>query len=136
MIADSCVTIHSKKNFTLSEKRSSVHFTNLQNLEIEQIIVDGCAIMAELRCDYLVNIREIRKSVFVELKGSDVEYALKQLEASYKMLSEDCYSTTLWIVSSGRCPLTSTSVQLAKLKFQRRYGVQLIIRNSPVEHVL
>jgi hypothetical protein len=114
------------------EKRSRVEFENATRLEVEQIQVDGCAITDGRRCDWLINVEATNRSVFVELKGSDVNHAVEQLTRAHDVLREVRLPNVTWIVSSQRCPLASTEVQQLTIKLRKRKGVSFILRNSPV----
>ncbi|HET7228674.1 MAG TPA: hypothetical protein VFJ16_01595 [Longimicrobium sp.] len=131
-----CTERHSKKRFVVEENRSKVVFENAKRHEIDQIEVDGCAIVEGLRCDWLINADATQQSVFVELKGSNVPHAVEQLTHAHDGLREIRKPNVTWIVSSQRCPLTSTEVQSLTIKLRKRKGVQLIVRNSPVTFVL
>lgn len=131
-----CIQIHAKRRFVLEENRSRVNFDNPSTHKIKQVTVDGCAITSGPRCDYLINVDTLDKSVFVELKGADVERAVVQLTASHQQLFENVNSEVVWIVSSTRCPLASTEVQNLALKIRRQVKATLLVRNTPVNFKL
>jgi hypothetical protein len=72
----------------------------------------------------------------VELKGSNVPRAVEQLSRSHDALGDVRNPRVTWIISSRRCPLTSTEVQSLTIKLRRHRGVALILRNSPVSFTL
>ena len=129
-----CVAIHSKKQFSVSEKRSKVDFKNPNLYEIREITVDKCVVTEGIRCDYLIIADDPDVSALVELKGSDVEHAIEQLKSTHILLLEHCKKSKYWIVSSTRNPLSSTEIQFFKVKIKRLFKVDLIIGNSPVQH--
>lgn len=116
----------------VEENRSKVVFENADQHDVEQIEVDGCAIVDGLRCDWLINVDRIQHSVFVELKGSNVPHAVEQLTRAHDQLREVRKQNVTWIVSTRRCPLASTEVQSLVIKLRKQKGVTLILRNSPV----
>jgi len=127
-----CTERHSKKRFVVEENRSRVEFENAKRYKIDQIEVDGCAITNGLRCDWLINVDASQRSIFVELKGSNVPHAVEQLVHAHDSLHEIRKPNVTWIISSQRCPLTSTEVQTLTIKLRKRKGVSLVVRNSPV----
>ena len=129
-----CIRQHTKKTFVVKEQRSEVVFQNPAQHEIHEIRVDDCILTEEIRCDYLVNVDEANASVLVELKGADVKHAVEQLTRSHRELAEHCKRNKFWIVSTTRCPLTSTEIQNLIVRVRRDWGVVLKIKNSPVEH--
>lgn len=131
-----CVQQHLKKRFVVQENRSRVVFENAQRHDIDQIEVDGCAIVDGLRCDWLVNVDATHQSIFVELKGSNVPHAVEQLTQAHDGLRDIRKPNVTWIISSQRCPLTSTEVQSLTIKLRKHKRVSLILRNSPVTFAL
>lgn len=131
-----CIEQHSKKRFVVEEKRSRVEFENAKRRDVDQVEVDGCAIVEGPRCDWLVNVDATRQSIFVELKGSNVPHAVEQLTHAHDTLREIRKPNVSWIISSQRCPLTSTEVQSLTIKLRKHKGVSLILRNSPVTFAL
>jgi hypothetical protein len=111
-------------------------FENATRHNIDQIEVDGCAIVDGPRCDWLINVDKTQQSVFVELKGSNVPHAVEQLTHAHDGLREIRKPNVTWIINSQRCPLTSTEVQSLTIKLRKHKGVRLILRNSPVTFVL
>lgn len=131
-----CTERHSKKRFVVEENRSRVVFENANRHDVDQIEVDDCVIVDGLRCDWLINVDTTQQSIFVELKGSNVPHAVEQLTHAHDQLREIRKPNVTWIVSSQRCPLTSTEVQSLTIKLRKHKGVHLILRNSPVTFVL
>ena len=131
-----CTNRHSKKRFVVEENRSRVIFENGKRRDVDQIEVDDCAIVDGFRCDWLVNVDKTQQSIFVELKGSNVPHAVEQLTRAHDQLREIRKAKVTWIVSSQRCPLTSTEVQSLTIKLRKHKAVSLILRNSPVTFVL
>lgn len=127
-----CIERHSKKRFVVEENQSKVVFENARRHDIDQIEVDGCAIVEGRRCDWLINVDATNQSIFVELKGSKVPHAVDQLTHAHEQLRDVRKQKVTWVISSQRCPLTSTEVQSLTIKLRKHKGVSLIVRNSPV----
>lgn len=129
-----CVTVRNDKIIALKENKSCFRFLNPDQKEIECILVDGCAVKEGIRCDYLL-IDANKTEHFIELKGTDISYAAEQLEVSIKRLSRDKGIFKYSFIVAVRCPLSGTDIQLLKKKFKRNYHSELIIKNSPFEHL-
>jgi hypothetical protein len=59
-------------------------FHNTSGVTVAKIRIDGCIITdnAVKKCDYLLLCAEIKKAIFVELKGNKVTTAIEQLSAT------------------------------------------------------
>ena len=72
----------------LSDKGTSTQLSviNDNELEVEHKLIDGCAIVVGERCDHYLKIYNNQdvSHLFVELKGSDVEKAVKQIVTTLK----------------------------------------------------
>lgn len=103
----------------------------------EKIVVDGCVVRNLRACDYLVIDWRGRKH-FVELKGKDVDYALRQLDATIpKFLEKSDERIWCFVISAGTPPNISTSWQNAKLRFTRRWkNAELRIKTHACVHQL
>lgn len=61
---------------------------NVDDSEVYQYRVDGDLIREGKRCDYLVLNKDKRTVYYIELKGSDLETAIEQLENSELILNK------------------------------------------------
>ena len=121
-----CSKILRGRTITLTGKRTvTVHCLNPDEREIERIEVDGCAITTGPRCDWLVVVEnEGRRELFVELKGSDVPRAIKQLESSIVALSADKakLGKRAMVVLRKAPPKENTLVQRTQKRFKRDFN--------------
>ncbi|MGL4502421.1 MAG: hypothetical protein ACRC2M_04320 [Planktothrix sp.] len=136
-----CETILSDKRITRKENQSQIIIENPNQFKVCVIQVDGCAIKAGLRCDYLVipDQQDIKKTleIYIELKGSKISHAIDQLEATLKKLSDDpAKQEKVCIIISTRCPLTTTEIQKFKLKFKKTYNAKLEVKNMTYTYCL
>ena len=119
-----CSTWPADQKIALSGKHTTtLYLLNPEKQRVEKIEVDGCAITQGLRCDWLVRVEDGKEEIFVELKGSDVSRAIKQLTATIGRLSTD--PTQLrkrCFVVFNRNPLTGTDVQKHKVRFLKSYN--------------
>jgi hypothetical protein len=128
-----CETTTEQNIIVLKENRSRLLIKNSRNEKIRRIVVDGCAITEGQRCDFLI-IDANSGEYFVELKGCDVEHAIKQLEATIKQLGAKVKTVKRHsIIISSRCPLLTTKIQKFKLYFRKNLMSNLIIKNHLCE---
>jgi hypothetical protein len=93
--------------------------------------VDGCLILNKTACDWWI-VHEASGSVLVELKGSDVEHAIEQIEATFEFLSKNKLLRTknaAMIVCSrpSRHPSFTTKLQKARSRLSAKYRAPLHI---------
>ena len=109
-------------------KTSRLKLGNPSRRSVEKIQVDDCLITNGLRCDWLVRTDDAisKQDIFIELKGADVEHAVRQLETSVRALARPpqsvlrrCYVVHTW------CSMTGTDLQKYKLRFQRQLNARL-----------
>jgi hypothetical protein len=69
----------SRENIVCEENRAKITFRNANRKTVEKIRIDGCVINDNnlKKCDYLLLCAEIKKAVFVELKGNKVMIAIE-----------------------------------------------------------
>ncbi len=128
---DKCIEKLVGKAIVCEEKKRKIIFYNPNRWEFLKIKVDDCQIKEGIRCDCLVIYKDVEN--FIELKGSDIRHAVKQIEQSIKILgSKNCNTRKSFIVSS-RNPLSSTEIQGYQIRFKRKYKSDLIIKNNIIE---
>lgn len=71
-----------------SEKRSSLFINNKNKRAVVRHQVDGCLVTEGKKCDWLLVDKLTGSEVFIELKGADVDVAVKQLCASVEALGK------------------------------------------------
>jgi hypothetical protein len=66
------------------ENKTKITFRNTSRVTVARIRIDGCIITdnAVKKCEYLLLCAEIKKAIFVELKGNKVATAIEQLSAT------------------------------------------------------
>ena len=109
-------------------RTSNLKLDNPTRRRVEKIQIDDCVIKQGLRCDWLLRTDDSvsKQDIFVELKGSDIEHAVRQLEESLRVLARDSQSVLLrCYVVHTRCPMTGTDLNKHKLRFQRWFHARL-----------
>lgn len=129
------------KRITRKENQSQIIIENPNQFKVCVVQVDGCAIQAGLRCDYLVipDQQDIKKviEIYIELKGSKISHAIEQLEATIKKLSDDpVKQEKVCIIISTRCPLTTPEIQNFKKDFKNKYNAKLEFKNRTYTYCL
>lgn len=124
------IVLHDKGS---KNTRSKFRLENPNKSNIRLVQVDDCAIKEGLRCDYLVILPD-KQELYIELKGRDVEHAVKQIESSIQKLTVDKLAKKFGFISSTRCPINSAQIQILKKKFKDKYNAKLIIKNGEIVH--
>jgi hypothetical protein len=125
-----CTKSFSKKIIPITGNRMTFKILNPGKKRVNQVQVDGCLIDDNrIRCDYLFEINSPMSLVFyVELKGKNIEKALKQLEATigycktrHNGLEKECY------IVASRVPKEGPKVQNIRKKFKRKYDISIYV---------
>jgi hypothetical protein len=133
-----CENYKTDKKISLEENKCKITFLNPNQDNILIVDVDGCAIddNETLRCDYaLVPFDEIE--IYVELKGSDISHAVKQLESTISLLSNNPQTIKkLCFIISTRVPKQTTSIQQLQSQFKKKFNASFRIKNIQDEYDL
>ena len=95
---------------------------NVSGHKIRQFKIDGEVIAKNadtIRCDYLLLNDEAKRAYYIELKGSDLEKAIQQIESTVQMLQDSLtgYATYRRIIYfSGTTDIKGSAVQRWKAK--------------------
>lgn len=128
-----CESKISDSKIVLIEKKAKITFLNSKNVLVRKVIIDDCVIKDGKRCDYLI-IRENKEYAFIELKGSDVAYAVTQIEETIDKLKIDNFNRMYAFVVTYRCPLTTTEIQnLAKKMSKRKCSLKVLGSNKEID---
>ena len=128
-----CETITTNKKIPLEENKRKITFINKDQNRIRKVIVDGCVIKDGVRCDFLI-INNMGIEYFVELKGADINHAVKQLECTIIQISKNAKKLEKYsFIISSRCPKTSTQIQVLQTKFKRKFNSAFLIRENKFE---
>lgn len=130
-----CTENTKNKIIVFQENRSKLIILNKNQINTNKITVDDCEITEGLRCDFMLLGDNIE--YFIELKGQDIEHAIKQLISTINKLSSNPKSTekTSFVICT-RSPINSASIQNLQVKFKKEFRSNLIIRSSPFTHEL
>ena len=107
-----------------------------QMYEVRQYRLDGDVIQQEKCCDFLVINDTLKKAYFIELKGQNIDEAVKQLEAGENKCKSELSGYTFFY------RIVASQVRTLKLnsngyrKFQNKCGSRLICKSSKIEEKL
>lgn len=132
MIPDECCTCSSNSNVKVADARStSAVFLNPQRLSHRLIRFDGCVVKGEVACDWIVERTKVGR-VAVELKGTDIGHAAKQIERALEFMKNhgltDLPVGALIICS--RYPSTDTTLQRIKQRLAKNHKVPLRVKTD------
>jgi hypothetical protein len=131
-MSDDCITTVTDKIVVFSDKKSKCEFRiiNDKQRKIEKHRIDGCRIKGEdaPKCDWLAVDIESSKEIFIELKGKDIEHAIKQLCATVDQLSQNRTSKKLAYIISTRSPLNSAKIDAISKKILGSHKLVLVVK--------
>lgn len=125
-----CIKNTTDSNIKFEENGKKVIFINQKRLEYKKVQVDGCTIIDDARCDWLLLSNDEHEERYVELKGVNVKHAIEQLEKSINSLGEYDDNRHSYVICTNVAPQLTTNIQFKKLYFKKRYNSDLIIKNN------
>lgn len=128
-----CCTIevdHSILKF--SEKRSSLQVNNKNKRTVLRHQVDGCLIKVGKKCDWLLVDKLTGVEIYVELKGSDVDVAVKQLCTTVDAIGQPGKKKFGYVVCT-RSPNASPIIQKLQKAVMKSHSLNLRVRS--IAHV-
>ncbi len=124
------------KKMVLEEKNKELIIENDAGIDIERFKPEEKypKLNDQEKCDYIVEIRNKNNSLFkillVELKGSDFEKGVSQLENTFKHLKSEYTDCKHYCIYVGMgIPSTNSRLPKYKAKF-KRLGTELIIKHK------
>lgn len=128
LIPDECVEFDEKRKICIANENGKTYkLFNNSNYKIRKVKVDKCIKQKQRQkiCDFLMEIEIITRVIFIELKGGDLDEALKQIYSSIMHLESEFqnYQIEVRIVGSRDTPgfinlpdYTKLAKKLAKSK--------------------
>lgn len=119
-----CISSVNHSRIKVEENKRKAIFRNDEKVTYEIGRIDGCLVTSGIRADYFVSSPD--KSVLVELKGSNIDHACKQLfaAAEHSSVKGKLKKKIGFLVICSRVPAASTSTQLAQQKAKRKYNAR------------
>lgn len=135
-VPGSCVTSVSHSTIRFEENNRTIYFQNPSRKVYKCVQVDGCAMTDGIRCDKMLTSADEHSEHYVELKGTEVGHAIRQLQKSIETLGEYNEDRHAYVVSTNVMPAISTLVQKAKKVFKERYNAELRVKERVLEVTL
>lgn len=132
MIKVECISLVTDSVVKVSERRSRhATFANRERAEFVKIAYDGCCKVNETACDWLLAKVDVG-TLAIELKGSDIDHACVQIEASLAHLRghENIPKKFAALIVCSRVPRIDTKVQRAKQRLARNFSAPLHIKED------
>ena len=107
-----------------------------QKFCVRQYKLDGDLVRQQTCCDFLLTNDTLKKAYFIELKGGNVDRAVPQLEAGFRLFQAELsgYEFLFRIVSSK---VRTHDIQNNKFrKFKDKWGSRLICKTDYLEETL
>lgn len=120
-----CTVVTNNKIIPLQENKCCLIVKNPQQREAKKIQVDGCLLPVDVeKCDWLLTVElPAPKAIFVELKGGNVDKAVRQLESTLqKTKSEYGGYKKICRVVSTKSPLSSSEIQRIQIYMRMKHG--------------
>lgn len=114
-----CIQRISHSQIKFEEKQSQFILLNPEHKIVDYITVDGCIYdkgSANLRCDYALNHNNT--TVFIELKGSDITHAIKQILATKQDAKFAIKPNKVAVVITRKMPKDDSSLRAQKIQLK------------------
>ena len=125
---------------SVKEKGKEFRIENISSDDICKLQIDDCFIKSkeEIKCDYLFYFCKTEEIFLVELKGTDIEHALKQVIATFKKINNylkfSSKKYTGFIVSSSVPKATEQRFRKAQENILKQEG--LLIKKVHLKSVV
>jgi hypothetical protein len=89
LIENKCIEFDEERKICIAFENGKIYrHNNNSNYKIRKVKVDNCVGQnsGEKICDYLMEIKSIKRVIFIELKGGDLAHALRQIYAAIVFL--------------------------------------------------
>lgn len=133
---EGCVVYSNQTAFSVKGDKTTYQLQNPAKKQINKYIIDDC-VLANLendkKCDYLflVENNKHRDGYFIELKGSDVPRAIKQINNSINLLRSNIEGNIYGRIICTKFPKApDTKSSQAYLQLMKLVGGKLMIRSQ------
>ena len=92
MIPDNCIEFWDERKICNAyENGKKYELINVSSYKIRKVRVDNCLAQTEGQriCDYLMEIEEKKRVIFIELKGGDLNSAIEQIHSTAIFLNDE-----------------------------------------------
>jgi hypothetical protein len=122
MKIDHCQEATNRRKIVVAERGKKATFVNDAQNDYICTRYDGCVPAMGLKADYILS-RPKMGCVVIELKGKNVEHAIKQVmqTADFWVQRGFCCGRIAGLIVSVGIPASSTTLQRAKIAFAKRF---------------
>lgn len=113
--------------------------TNINRCKVSHYQIDGYVVQDEsIRCDFLLMNDDKTDAYLIELKGSDIEHTLEQLEATAIRLKEELrgYTVKYRLVHSRARTQAIRGIKFKKFKQQHSKIGEFAYKESLLEEII
>jgi hypothetical protein len=137
LIEHECITYTDRSSVHVSERGVGATFLNARRKLVRQVRYDGCYKSAQggRRADYIIGMQAVG-DVILELKGSDLDHAVSQVEATLAEWRADPIRfepIACLVVLGSRVPRITTRSAVFEREFFQGNRTLLWIRESGIE---
>lgn len=129
---EKCTVEMSTTCIVVKENKSKFELKNPARKLVKRVQVDGCLIDdTRERCDWIISYDDPElKVLYIELKGCDIEKAIKQIQstithtnAKYLSHGKECYAITT------RYPKHDSTTRKYTMDMMKKFKAKLFIKN-------
>ncbi|MGP3562263.1 hypothetical protein [Geobacillus sp. BK01] len=120
-----------RKLAVVKEKGREIRFVNKGEKRVALYRVDGCLIQEGVKCDFLFLVIEGEQAFFIELKGSDLVEAVRQIMQTVEQLGKKLSGYRFEgriIMTRVRTPNVKSTDRIKLEKMLRRTGGSLAVK--------
>jgi hypothetical protein len=130
MIKADCTKTTSVSKIKVEENQRRVIINNPSKIKYSVTAVDGCLIKNSIACDWLISEDSVG-DLLIELKGSDVDHAAKQIMSSAEYIDSNgiALGQKAGLIVCSKYPRVDTTVQKIKNAFAKKYQAPLHVVN-------
>ncbi|MGZ0087293.1 hypothetical protein ACWNXI_17470 [Caldibacillus thermoamylovorans] len=114
----------------VEENKRGIRFVNHQQKRVALYRVDDCLLKEGKRCDFLFLVEE-SQAFFVELKGADLEEAMRQIARTVEQLGKKLFGYRFEgriIATRVRTPAIKSTFRIKLEKMLRKTGGSLVVK--------
>src|SRR5688572_5679216 len=121
-IKKECEEVTRVKRVKVEEIGRKATFINDNKAVYRKTQMDGCVVVNAMSADWVVSRNQVG-DVLIELKGRNVEHAVKQIRATAEFLTEGGFreGQIAGLIVCSQFPKASTSVQRAQAEFAKNF---------------
>lgn len=131
-----CIELTQDSRVKVSERGRKATFLNFEHCQYYKIQVDGCVVENSLAADWVVTKKGVG-DIIVELKGKNVEHAVKQVNATAALWTDEKLrlGRLAALIVGTQWPRANTKMQKAAEAFKKRFNAPLHVATKNNEYI-